>query len=594
MKDLMPKLKKFQRPAERFLFPLILLVWPLIQFRQGLDLADTTYSLSNYAFLGKEGTASTWYFATFLANRVGSFLLKIAPGGSLAGMNLLTGLLISVTALAAYHMLHRMMPGWMAFLGEMAAVSLCWCPTVILYNTLTYVFVTLAVLFLFMAVSSVPENRVYFVLAGLCLGLNVLVRFSNLPQAALILAVWFHAAVIRRKSTETLRITALCLLGYAAGLLLGMIPLMLRHGAGAWFAMIPQLFSMTKEASDYTMLSMLASTLDAYGHTMRWILIMLPCVAAGIVMFRLPMMRGRRMIARILYLAGIVILFRFFYGRGMFTVNYQDYWCMFEWGMVWIILTACLSLIGMTGRFGGGPDEQFLSAAVLLLILITPLGSNNYTFPVLNNMFIIAPFGIWMLRRYWQEARRFNGTFAWNTMALACFAMLLAQGMLFHAGFAFGDGTDGTKRSAVMEAPATIKGMHTTPANAQEIAQIADYFADHQGKLLAYGNIPGLHYVLSMEPVLSNLWPDLDSYPAAQMQEELAAAQERGDFPAIVVSGEMKDRLQLEKDNPSESGPDPTGTPDKAEMLKEFLTENGYRAVHEQARFTVYETAGRQ
>ena len=27
------------------------------------------------------------------------------------------------------------------------------------------------------------------------------------------------------------------------------------------------------------------------------------------------------------------------------------------------------------GRFGGGPDEQFLSAAVLLLILITPLGS---------------------------------------------------------------------------------------------------------------------------------------------------------------------------------------------------------------------------
>ena len=72
MKDLMPKLKKFQRPAERFLFPLILLVWPLIQFRQGLDLADTTYALSNYAFLGKEGTASTWYFATFLANRVGN------------------------------------------------------------------------------------------------------------------------------------------------------------------------------------------------------------------------------------------------------------------------------------------------------------------------------------------------------------------------------------------------------------------------------------------------------------------------------------------------------------------------------------------
>ena len=143
-----------------------------------------------------------------------------------------------------------------------------------------------------------------------------------------------------------------------------------------------------------------------------------------------------------------------------------------------------------------------------------------------------------------------------------------------------------------MEAPAVLKGMHTTPANAQEIGQLSDFFGERQGKLLAYGNIPGLHYVFGMGPVLSNLWPDLDSYPAGQMREELAAAQERGDFPAVVVSGEIRDRLRDGAGNEAGSGADPDGAESKEEMLREFLTENGYRAVHEQGRFTVYETAG--
>lgn len=30
------------------------------------------------------------------------------------------------------------MPAWMAFAGEIIAISFCWCPSTILYNYLTY------------------------------------------------------------------------------------------------------------------------------------------------------------------------------------------------------------------------------------------------------------------------------------------------------------------------------------------------------------------------------------------------------------------------------------------------------------------------
>ena len=78
------KLKIFQRPAERFIMPLILLLWPLFASNQGINIADGMYSLGNYKFLGNAGSAgSTWFFATFLSNLWGKFLTGLPGGGTL-------------------------------------------------------------------------------------------------------------------------------------------------------------------------------------------------------------------------------------------------------------------------------------------------------------------------------------------------------------------------------------------------------------------------------------------------------------------------------------------------------------------------------
>ncbi len=574
------KLKGLQQPMEKFLFPLLLLLWPLVAVDQGVNVMDSTYSLGNYRYADSVGVM--WRFATYLANCVGELFDRTPFGKTMLGMNFLTGLLVSAAALAVYYVLKRMMPGWMIFLGEWIAISLCWCPTVILYNYLTYLLLTLACLFLFLAETSVPRSSRWFVLAGICLGLNVMVRFSNAPQCLLILAVWFYAWITKEKASSCRKDTLLCILGYVLGFGIPLVAILLRYGAGVYAEMIQSLFGMTSQASDYTMEGMLFSIVDTYLHTGRWMAIMAAGVVMGTLFLMMPIWRRQEWAKRLLYVAGILLMIRFFYGRGMFTVNYQDYWCMFQWGMCLVIIAWVVCLAAIAGAAGATADERFLAVMTLLLILITPIGSNNYTFPLLNNLFFIAPFTLWMLRRLWQHTRYRREHGAWHIMALAILGMVLVQGSLFHVSFAFRDGTDGTERSAQVTGNAYLAGMKTTPDNAEALSGLSgatEQYGLTGKKLLTYGNVPGLHVILGMEPALSNTWPDLDSYPVAQLKEDLQALDEAEICPVIIIGKRDSAQALEEPDTPAGQ---------KAVLLTDYMEEGAYSLVYENEEFALY------
>lgn len=573
-------LKGLQQPMEKFLFPLLLLLWPLAAVNQGVNVMDSTYSLGNYRYGDSVGVM--WHFATYLANCLGELFDRTPFGKTMLGMNFLTGLLVSVTALAVYYVLKRMMPGWMIFLGEWIAISLCWCPTVILYNYLTYLLLTLACLFLFLAETSVPRSPRWFVLAGICLGLNVMVRFSNAPQCLLILAVWYYAWITKQEASQCRKDTLFCILGYILGFGIPLLVILIRYGAGVYAEMIQSLFGMTSQASDYTMAGMLFSILDTYLHTGRWMAIMAAGTVMGTLFLLMPIWRRYEWAKRLLYVAGIVLMIRFFYGRGMFTVNYQDYWCMFQWGMCLVILAWAVCLAAMGGVAAATVDERFLAAMILLLLLITPIGSNNYTFPLLNNLFFIGPFTLWMLRRFWQHTRYRREHGAWHIMAIAILVMVLVQGSLFHVCFAFRDGTDGTKRSEQVTGNTYLAGMQTTPANAAALSGLSEATKQYGltgKKLLTFGNVPGLHVILGMEPALSNTWPDLDSYPVEQLREDLAALDAEEVCPVIII-GKHDSAMTLEE-------PD-TPAGQKAALLTAYMEEGAYSLVYENEEYALY------
>ena len=71
----MRKIRINEKLFENILFPILLLVFPLLKAGQGIDLTDTGYSLGNYRFFGAEG--GIWTLLTFLSNVTGAILSKL-------------------------------------------------------------------------------------------------------------------------------------------------------------------------------------------------------------------------------------------------------------------------------------------------------------------------------------------------------------------------------------------------------------------------------------------------------------------------------------------------------------------------------------
>ena len=138
---------EYLQAVGEIVFPIILLLLPLLKINQGVDLTDTPYSLGNYRFFTQ--SEGVWVLSTFLSNVTGFLLTKLPMGGTMLGMKLYTSLFISAMALLGYRFFKTKMPTWMAFLGEVAAIGFCWCPTGILYNYMTYFFFLLGAILLF-------------------------------------------------------------------------------------------------------------------------------------------------------------------------------------------------------------------------------------------------------------------------------------------------------------------------------------------------------------------------------------------------------------------------------------------------------------
>ena len=71
----------------------------------------------------------------------------------------------------------------------------------------------------------------------------------------------------------------------------------------------------------------------------------------------------------------------------MFTFTYYNYRSIYEWGMLllYLALAACVLVMADSRTFR---RERLLACIILLVVLVTPIGSNNGTMPALNNLFL--------------------------------------------------------------------------------------------------------------------------------------------------------------------------------------------------------------
>lgn len=600
MREKGERLQKYIGYAGEVLFPIILFLLPLLKINQGVDLTDTPYSLGNYRFFAQ--SEGVWVLSTFLSNVTGFLVTKLPMGGTMLGMKLYTGLFISAMGLLGYRFFKTKMPSWMAFLGEVAAIGFCWCPTGILYNYMTYFFFLLGAILLFRGLAG--ARPVCLVLAGICLGLNVAVRVPNILEVSMIVALWFYGAIKKKSFEEILKETGLCVAGFLAAQAVMFGVMSFLYGIGAYGEMISGLFGMAGSASDYTLGEMLLSIWSAYFKGFKWMLYMILCILPGIPFFmiqkeKFPLLR------RIVYCVCIVFLFYVLGRWGMYNFRYYQKESGLQWGVIFLIISLVVGVWMLITRMVD--DEwKLIGCIALVMILVTPLGSNNYVWPALNNLFFVAPVTFWMIYRFvcfggeYLDRTEKVTLFPVKAMVSGVLIAFLIQSIGLGIGYVFKDGEDGQLRNMKVLNNTVLQGMYTTALNAETLDELSIFMTEHgteyAGKeLVLYGDICGLSYYLDKAPAIFTSWPDLDTNSLERLQSDLdkvnGLISEKGQRPLVIITPQI-DAFYRQDEQAMEwwSTDKKAYTEDKKlSAIMAFMDGNNYIPVFANEAFVVYE-----
>ena len=151
-----------------------------------------------------------------------------------------------------------------------------------------------------------------------------------------------------------------------------------------------------------------------------------------------------------------------------------------------------------------------------------------------------------------------------------------------------------------MKSPAKAAGMYTHQENGALLEELAVYASDaglSGRKVILYGEIPGLGYLLDMPPALSTFWPDLDSYRMVEFDRDMAQAayeaQAGQEGPVIILSSPTAAYLSEDAESMNWFGVDlkKMKGDEKLQKLGTFMRAHGYVEKFSNARYVVYDTA---
>lgn len=575
-------IKKGYQLSKYIFFPLILLLFPLVKVTRGVDLTDTAYSLGNYVFF--DGTKDVWFLLTYISNAIGHLFTRLPFGSTMVGMKVYGSLVISAMAIFGYRFFMTKMPAWLAFLAQVLAIGMCWAPNCILYNYLTYMFLLAACVMLFRGLAGTNRSRC-LVYAGMLLGINTFVRFpGNGLEVLLIFALWYYGVIRKEEFSLVFKQTMLCLLGYVISFGLILLALSLSYGTGTFGTMIAGVFGISSANSEYTFGQMLLMILDAYWHGFRWALYMIICVLPGIP-FMVLWPNKYIKLRKTVYCICIGLLFFVLYKWGMFTFKYYQKESVLQWGAIFLLISIVGSIWMMASK-SINYDWKLIACISLVVILITPLGSNNYIWPVLNNLFFIAPVTFWIVYKFVRWGRSYLDVtkkvplFSSKAMLAAVLIAFFIQAVGIGFGYIFLDGEDGSKLDTVVTNNTVLKGSKTTIDNAYALSEISEYFLvndlSKDRRLILYGDIPGLSYYLDMPSALNTSWSDLGSNPVENMQQAIDKidAGNVNERPIVIISRALYEM----PDNSI-----------KFDLINKYIENNDYKTTFMNDRFVVYE-----
>ncbi|MCQ2519001.1 MAG: hypothetical protein MJ107_00575 [Lachnospiraceae bacterium] len=563
-------------------FPVIIFLFCFINVNKGLDITDAGYNLGNFTYL--KGLDGMWYYSTLLANFAGWLIVRLPFGRYMLAVSIYLRIIRGIFAVCLYRFFTKRvkMGKMVSFVGIILSLALCWAPAYGVYHYMTYFLFAIAAMLLYMGLSAESESgkRKYLILAGVVLALNVFVRFPNVCEMALIIAVWWYCIISKEKFGEIINKTLLCAFGYVGTLAAVFTVIAVTGHMGDYIQAIKDLFSMTDESERYGIRFTIRNLIDSYTCVWYWLIPIAIGFAGLIVMgvlfckLKNKSVKHNWMLAagNAVAVAGISVIYCWFYKTELFDYNFRSYSSMYLFSVV--ILIVCLALM-VYGLFSKTFDdlEKMLFAAAVVITMITPLGSNNSIYAVINSLFLLFPLALHVSVKFWKKEK----TLYLGTGIVALMGFYIVQMILFGCFFTFREKQPAQDTKVLGNK--TITGMETTEDNARllfDVKDILDKNGLNEAKILTFGDVPGFAYYMGLKPALSSTWSSLPSYSAEKFAGQLKGLEgmiaEKGEKVVVITDSYL-----------DEAGK-------KQDILKEFLKKYNYKEVYSEQGYIVWLT----
>jgi hypothetical protein len=554
---------------------IVLGILPLLRINIGVDITDVGYSLGNFENFNSMG--GMWVIATYLSNVIGHMFTLLPFGHSMLGMNFYTGVIVSMILVFSFLFLRKVLPTWIVFIGEILSFFLCWCPTAILYNYLTYFIMTLALYFLYKGL--VKDKTLYLIFAGVLLGVNVFVRFPNLVELGFIVIVWYDTFLQKKGWKIGLIDTLKCIGGYVIGIGTMFVVVLAQYGWKQYEGMLSSLADVGSNIKGYGPLSMIKNILLDYIQHIRWIWMAVLCVV--IVQFIYSKLKNKIMQGITCVFGGSIFagIFFLYYKKDLFSYNrYNDYTSIFFWAIFFLTFSIGINIFLLT-RKEESREIKLLAITSMMIIVLTSLGSNNSVYPNFNNLFLVAPVTLYGIYQYMLR-KKFRKTRLPLQVALyALLAILMVQSFMFKAIYTFRDVGLSKELDTVITKNEVLQGMKTSSMRAENIESLTIFIEKEElgaRLVLMFGYAPSIPYMLQLTPEISTTWPDLPSYSYENFVCELSQVK----HPLVIIYSITYPNI-LEYLGNEENR--------KAALVATFLTENKYKVIYEGAEFKIYD-----
>ena len=494
---------------------------------QGFDMFDEGWSLTGFQQIFNDPESVEYLFLYYLTNLVGGMWNSLFGWGGIYAFRLLTGLVLTLTALVVWRLLCPYLNRWLIFLGLFLSYLCSYYGIMVFYhNYLTALLSVCAAFALFRALSK--NNPAWMLLSGLLIGWNTFVRLPNVTLVGMIVLLIPHY-MFQRDVRTSLKLGATAIIGFAAGVLSVLLLMLLLGHLSIFLSAVEGGFSAASDSASTHNLSSMATT---------YLSVYLTVFTAG------------------------------------YTYNTYIIYFLGTLTSLWVVFSRRHQ-----------PAYVYLACLSLLILHLLPLGSDFGIENMGENcVYLATPFTIGMLGRWISHM----GDHPKLRFALGTASMLLVLAFALRGGkhilktcyFDEGLRTDKTYLPA-----ASLATTFTTAQNSQEldtILQELSHYVKPGDELLCFQNMPMLHFLTQTRPYLGNPW--VWSYDPSNMKRHFDLAEAKGHKQPIMVREKtmIPHWLQPYPDwNNAHAKESYLHKNQKIVLIQQFIKKNDYHVVWE-------------